>query len=167
MGRFACQLAFETMQRPPLPSSGEGLGEGAFAHKTCFVLLTMSAVLGCTGGDDRRGAASGEVTLDGQPVVEGAITFRPAEGNSGPVAGGPIDDGHYRIRQDKGPVIGKNRVEIRVPHKTGRQIPHPANPSQLMDEWINAAPPEYNEQSTQVVDVKRGKNKFDFHMDSE
>ena len=54
-----------------------------------------------------------------------------------------------------------------MPRNTGRQIPHPANPGATIDEIVEAVPPRYNERSEQVVDVKPGKNSFDFHTESE
>ena len=98
---------------------------------------------------------------------EGTILFEPTRNNSGPSSGGSIEAGHYRVPQADGPAIGTNRVEISVPRNTGRQIPHPANPGATIDEILEAAPPEYNRRSKQVVDVKPGKNRFDFHMKSE
>jgi hypothetical protein len=131
-------------------------------------LLFLSAFAGCTDSDDPlRGEVRGEVTLDGQPIDDGSISFEPIEDNVGPTSGGSIEAGHYRVRQSNGPAIGTNRVEINVPRKTGRQIPHPANPGATIDEIVEAAPPKYNERSEQVVDVKPGKNTFDFHMESE
>ena len=65
----------------------------------------------------------GKVTLDGEPVAEGSIRLVALE--SGPTAGAPISDGHYHIRRDKGPTLGRHRVEIYVPQKSGRQIVSP------------------------------------------
>jgi hypothetical protein len=129
-------------------------------------LLFLNVLAGCTDSDAHRGEAHGEVTLDGQPVAEGTITFEPTNDNGGPSSGGSIEDGHYRVRQEGGPAIGTNRVEISAPRKTGRQIPHPANPGATLEEIVEAAPPQYNRRSEQVVDVKPGKNRFDFHLES-
>jgi hypothetical protein len=51
------------------------------------------AAAGCGGN---VATVSGTVTYEGQPVGKGAITFLPADG-IGPVAGGPIADGHFTV----------------------------------------------------------------------
>lgn len=70
-----------------------------------------------------RASVGGEVTLDGQPVQQGSIRFVCLTG--GPTAGGQIEDGSYHIPRDKGPPLGRHRVEVSAPQKTGRQIPSP------------------------------------------
>lgn len=53
-------------------------------------LLPLAA--GCGGG---KGSVSGTVTLDGQPLPVGNITFLPS---NGPGATGPIEDGKYSVK---------------------------------------------------------------------
>jgi hypothetical protein len=72
-----------------------------------------------------RGSVRGEVTLDGRPLESGSIRFIPAETRGGPTAGGDILDGSYQIPRAKGPAVGRYRVEVNAPHKTGRQIISP------------------------------------------
>ena len=59
-------------------------------------MLTLLALTGC-GGDSKMATVSGAVTLDGNPVETGAITFVPANGNA-PTAGGQIKDGRYSVQ---------------------------------------------------------------------
>lgn len=56
--------------------------------------VVLSAAAGCT----NKTTLSGQVTYDGQPVENGAITLLPADGK-GPSAGGPIKAGRYRVEQ--------------------------------------------------------------------
>lgn len=58
--------------------------------------LAVSMIGGCQQGP-RRYALSGRVALDGQPLADGAISFRPEEGTPGPSAGGEIKDGVFSI----------------------------------------------------------------------
>jgi hypothetical protein len=106
-------------------------------------MLALMAIAGCSDPNvEKRGEVMGTVTLDGQPVADGAISFFPIGATSGPSAGGKIVNGKYHIPQAQGPVIGDNRVEF------------------------NGAlfPDKYNMQphSTIQVHVEPGVNTFDF-----
>jgi hypothetical protein len=56
-------------------------------------LAALAVLAGCGGG----GSVSGKVTLDGQPLTSGTVTFHPV--GSGPTAIGTIGtDGRYELR---------------------------------------------------------------------
>lgn len=81
---------------------------------TCFVLLAVSAA-GCSGGDGLgRVAVKGSVTLNGEPVPNGVVRFKPAAGTEGPMANTMITDGQYEIPQDQGPVAGEYEVRVQA-----------------------------------------------------
>ncbi len=112
-------------------------------------------VSGCAQPEDpwTRAAASGEVTLDGEPLSEGTITFFPSGTTKGPAAGGDIIDGRYDISAAEGPVVGTNRVEIRSVQKTGRVVESPiavetsGPPIEMVEELRQVIPAEYNRDS--------------------
>jgi hypothetical protein len=58
-----------------------------------LVALSVAFAGGCGSSSS---TVSGDVTYEGQPVGNGRITFFPADGK-GPVAGGPIVNGHYKV----------------------------------------------------------------------
>lgn len=64
----------------------------------CSLALLLMLVPGC-GGDisDGRVASSGTVTLDGQPLPKGAVSFLDEKNVS--VGVGIIEDGQFEIRQ--------------------------------------------------------------------
>lgn len=133
--------------------------------------LGFALLLGCIGCGKSdglsRAAVGGRVTLDGTEIVVGTIAFYPADGLQGPVAGGSIQNGQYSIARDRGPIVGKNRVEIHASKKTGRQVQAPmAEPGAMTDEVLEAVPSRYNTQSTLVADVKPGKNVLDYELTS-
>lgn len=77
-----------------------------------FVLLAASAT-GCGGGDGlERVAVSGSVTINGEPVPNGVVRFKPAQGTEGPMASTMITDGQYEIPSDQGPVPGNYEVQV-------------------------------------------------------
>lgn len=79
-----------------------------------FVLLAVSAA-GCGGGDGLgRVAVKGSITLNGDPVPNGVIRFKPAAGTEGPMANTMITDGQYGIPKDQGPVAGEYEVRVQA-----------------------------------------------------
>jgi len=128
----------------------------------CMVLLLLT---GCSGNDGRHGVA-GTVSLDGKPLEEGLICFRPMPGTGGPSAGCPIQDGRFSLSADKGVFAGKFRVEITASKKTGRKVKEPMG--NIVDETISIIPERYNRQSTLTADVEEGgENAFAFTLESQ
>jgi hypothetical protein len=84
-----------------------------------LVALSCLLVAGC-GAGDRRQHVRGTVTLDGQPVEVGSLTFQPAEGNPALSAGGLIAKGSYDLPAQAGPMPGKYLVMFRIVRETGK-----------------------------------------------
>jgi hypothetical protein len=129
--------------------------------KARLLMPLLVVVLGCS-SEDGRAPVRGEVKVDGSPLEEGSINFFPAGDAQGPSAGGVIAEGKYDIPQAMGPVIGKNRVEIRGVKKTGRQVPNHMAPGTMREELVEALPVEVNTKSQLVRDVVAGTNVIDF-----
>ncbi|MFH1922057.1 MAG: hypothetical protein ABIP48_19500 [Planctomycetota bacterium] len=129
------------------------------------VLLVVIA--GCDGSN--RAAVTGEVTLDGEPVDGGTISFTPSGGAADAAAWGEIKGGRYSIPAAKGPGVGTARVEIRWDRKTGKKIAAvpPAPPDTMIEETEEAVPARYNTQSELTADVQAGQNTFNFELKSE
>jgi hypothetical protein len=130
------------------------------------VILSVVFLPACARDD--RVAVSGKVTLDGQPVETGSISFVPIEGTQSPTAGAEIIDGEYEIPQAGGPKLGVFRVEIRSQRKTGKKIPagSPAQPGTMVDETVEAIPRQYNKQSKLRAELKPGSNPLDYELTS-
>jgi len=131
----------------------------------CRAIGVMVLVAGC-GSDEgpERAAVSGTVTVDGEPLAEGAISFLPAEGTEGPTAGGTIEAGKYDIPKANGVVVGKNRVQITGNRKTGRKVPDAGKPGSMREEVVSAISPEFNTKSKLVETVKSGDNTLNFDV---
>ena len=124
-----------------------------------FLALTIA---GCGGGDSlNRGSVSGKVTLDGQPVETGSISFLPTDGTQGPMAAGQISKGQYSIAAKVGPVVGKYSVQIEAFRDTGKKNEGGSPISEPM------IPPQYNSQTTLKVEIKKGANTHDFTLQSQ
>jgi hypothetical protein len=119
---------------------------------------------GCGRGDGlERAAVTGKVTLDGVPIANGNIAFRPSGNTKGPAVGGPIQDGQYAIAVAKGPVVGTNCVEIHSWKKTGRKVQDPG--MGMVDEKVDL-PERYNTQSTLTAEIQPGTNTLDYALTS-
>lgn len=131
----------------------------------CGICLVIATGLGCGKKGPQRAAVSGRVTFNGQPIDEGVIQFLPVEGTIGPETGGVIASGQYDIPQSRGPVVGKNRVELRASAKTGRKIQDPTGrPGTLTDEYKEVFPPSSNTNSSLVREIKDDHNTLDFDI---
>lgn len=139
------------------------MGEGRmWTARVSVLLLGISIALGCGHSGPERASVSGTIRVDGQPFEEGSINFIPVDG--GPTAGAAIEKGEYDIDRALGPIVGKNRIEVRGNRKSGRKMPNPFNRSEMIDELVDAIPEEYNTKSTLIRDIKPGHNDFSFDL---
>lgn len=125
----------------------------------CSVVLTVS--LGC--GEGGRAAVSGNVTFDGAPIDGGLITFI-GEGAK-VLASAEIVGGKYSLTGKNGPIVGKNRVEIRWEKKTGKKIATPGDDSAPMDQKVQVVAPQFNKNSVLSAEVQSGAS-YDFKVSS-
>jgi hypothetical protein len=132
--------------------------------RTLVAALALVALFGCSSSSERS-SVHGAVRYDGEPVDDGGIAFLP-EGGDGSAqirATGEIRDGRYELDSTRGPTPGKYRVEIYWNKKTGRQLTSPSGLA-TKDETRQAIPAKYNERTELTVDVKPGRNTFDFDL---
>ena len=133
-------------------------------HGTIAVFLFLAVVVGC--GAPERGAVSGKVLLDGQPVDGGDISFIPLDGNNSLAAGGKITAGSYSIPAKKGPGFGKHRVEIRWVKKTGKILPPRGRIREPHEAVRHMIPARYHSQSKLTAQIEVGDNVKDFELQS-
>jgi len=147
---------------------GSSKGRGRVVRGAPLALLAL-LLAGCIGSDGGppRVAVNGEVTFRGKPVQKGSILFIPTGETRGPQAGAVIENGQYQLSSDRGPVVGKLRVEIRAERKLGYDITEPSESVRHIGEPMpkGEIPPEYNDQSTLVIETTPdGDNLFNFHL---
>jgi len=133
------------------------------ARRGPFLTLAVACSLLFLAGCGGRGAVSGNVTFNGEPVDGGTITFVP-EG-AGNRASAPIVNGKYEMPSKAGPSAGKNRVEILWNKKTGKKVGVAGDTGNLTDETFQVLPGNYNTNSVLTAEVKSGANTFDFKLD--
>jgi hypothetical protein len=130
---------------------------GARFWNTVLYTSAALAAAGCYGGDALpRQAVSGSVTMDGQPVAHGVISFYPAqrfiEGNM-VVGGAHIENGLFSIPAFAGLIPGKYRVAVYAANAIGarrRVDREPGNDRDVPEEII---PRRYNSETILRVEI--------------
>jgi hypothetical protein len=134
-----------------------------------FCRLALCALLvGCGSSKysgEERFPLEGSVTLDGQPVDLGSISFTPAGEGKGRASGGVITDGKYAVPEEKGANAGKYRVEIHWLKRTGKQLRDPES-GEMYDERREALPEKYHTKSELTVEVPAPENRQNFDLKS-
>lgn len=128
----------------------------------CFTTLIA---VGCGGPEyegAKRFAVKGTVTVDGEPMDYGTISFIPSS-EAARVSGGPIVDGKFEMREGRGANAGQYRVEIRWQKPTGKKYRDP-DTEEMMDERKEGLPKRYHEQSELTADVSEENHTFDFAL---
>jgi hypothetical protein len=134
---------------------------GAVMLQKIFTILLLWIGLFVAAGCRPRGPAtypvSGDVTFDGQPIAQGEILFRAADGASGSWAG-KITAGKYSLQS----TAGEKRVEITAT----RQVETVAAPTGEAPLSVQMYIPEkYNTKSELKASVTaQGPNKFDYSL---
>jgi hypothetical protein len=131
------------------------------------LLGLVSGGSGCVDSSEGppRLPVSGKVSLDGQPLESGAITFIPDA--DGPATAAKIATGEFQVPQAEGPSPGPYKVEIVSVRPTGRQIASPDDPSSRIEESRNRIPTRYNARTQLRVEVRPGvENAFQFDLSS-
>ncbi len=133
-----------------------------------FVSLTAFATIlaGCGGSGDGlpREPISGKVSLNGQPIEKGMITF-VLKNAPEPVVTALIEKGEFQLPRAEGPIAGSHGVSIWAKGPTGKTVKNPDDPEQTVPEMKDLVPPQYNLNSTLTADVKTSDaNTFTFDL---
>jgi hypothetical protein len=104
----------------------------------------------------------GEVTMDGQPVENGLITYKPISGEAGQ-AQAAIKGGKYSIASA---TPGTMRVTISVQKAVGKSKVYDSPDSPERVEYKEIAPERYNTKSELQKDIKRGANTINWTLES-
>ena len=130
----------------------------------CLAVLCLTFA-GCGGRNypgEQRFPLSGSVTVDGQPMEAGVISFLPQ--GEGRVSGGPIKGGTYSITEETGATAGNYRVEIHWSKPTGKKLLDPDTGEEIMDELKEGLPDKYHKNSELTAEVSADMTTFDFDL---
>lgn len=118
----------------------------------------MVLAVGC--GGEPRGDVSGTVTFEGKPVAQGMISFENAE-TAGPPRNVPVRNGEYQATGAAGLVPGTYRVRISADDVAAMGV-SPETDQHTPFNYVPLLPPVWNVQSQLSVEVRQGKNTFNF-----
>src|SRR5947209_8260675 len=122
--------------------------------------LVLAAPLG--GCSSQPPAVSGEVTLDGQPLADGAITYVPVDQQT-PNVEVKIQDGKYSARVP----VGRYKVRINAAKAPGeRRIKYDAPGPPPVAAYAERIPERYNAKTELQTDIEPGDNKRDWPVTS-
>jgi len=114
---------------------------------------------GCRGAQappEELAQVTGRITLDGQPLVEGDITFEPEKGAAS--LGSTDSNGNYKLIYNAhfdGAVVGHHIVRISKIGKPGTEF-----------DTVNMISAKFNEKSTLDATVNPGENTINFELKS-
>jgi hypothetical protein len=136
--------------------------KAGLALALCATLAVVGS--GCGGAYDA--SVSGEVTLDGNPVPRGTVTFSPTQG--GPTAYGQIEeDGDYYVQTgtESGLPVGEYQVTVVAEEppavtRTAAGGPPPSGKS-ITPEWYRL-----KDSSGLKYTVESGSNRIDLKLSS-
>lgn len=131
---------------------------------TLVVGLLCLVTAGCGGGGVPTGTVYGKVTVDGQPLADGTISFNPLDGNT-PTAGGKITNGTYSVAVPR----GNQKVLISSPKVTGSRKAYETDPnSKMVETYQETLPVKYTNpfETPLSVEVNGGSVKKDFELSS-
>jgi hypothetical protein len=118
-----------------------------------FVLGT-----GCARGP-AVGIVQGEVTLDGQPIKDGRISFTPVDGEAS-TAGSSIVDGRFQAEVP----VTHMKVAINANKVVGKRKAYDTPDSPVFDDVVEMVPARYNVNSDLTLDVKRGPQEVKYDL---
>jgi hypothetical protein len=159
-------MRIEASMKPYQRKTGRGPADLPRAAKCWSLGLAMLVAVGGCGESDEfaRVRVSGRVTLAGEPLPSGTISFVPLQ--AGPSARGEIAEGAYDIPRSAGPAAGPYRVEVYSVRPTGRKIVDGDNPGRMIEETRNAVAEGYNLKSRLRAEVKPNEDqRFDFNVE--
>jgi hypothetical protein len=116
-------------------------------------------LVGCGAGGPAQGQVKGKVTLGGQPVTGGSVSFNPIDNPEAKAAVGDVGaDGAFQLSTNSandGAAVGKHRVTYSAPLPGETADPsRPPPPSPYQGAVIEPA----------EVEVKSGPNEFQFQL---
>jgi hypothetical protein len=133
-----------------------------WTRRSVPLVLTACILLAGPGCGSGNVPVAGDVTYEGQPIDDGAITFVSQGGEPETKASCHIAGGKYKFEADRGPAPGKYRVEVTWLKKTGKKVP--TGDGDPQDEKVQVLPAKFNVQSTLTAEVKSGTRKLDFAL---
>lgn len=125
------------------------------------IMLLLLSIVGCSSGRTDLVEVTGKVTLDGQPIDKGKITFEATDGKGG-VEGGSIENGEYSVKT----TLGSKAVKINSPKVVGEKKTYGTADSPTEEVVTEAIPKQYNRDTELKIDVSSSSLEHNFDLKS-
>jgi hypothetical protein len=130
-------------------------------HSRGWLILTLALsgpalLAGC---GPTTATVRGEVTVDGQPLEKGVISYVPADSNGVPVTA-EVRNGKYELTT----APGKKVVQISAPVVVGKRKEHNGPGAALVEITEESLPPRYNSSTELTFEVRPGSNTKDWSV---
>lgn len=125
-----------------------------------------AVLAGCSDEYGGRKQVTGNVTIKGQAIKEGIITFIPLDGQ-GTESGAPILNGKYKVPRNQGLKAGKYLVRMTAGDgkspDADAEAGAPGGSTNIVS--VDLVPDDWSVKTKQQVEVKEsGANNFDFSI---
>jgi hypothetical protein len=143
--------------------------EGAMNVRQCGVSTLIILAAGFEGCSERKydGAQriplKGKVTVDGQPMDAGTISFEPLDPSKQRPSGGSILDGSYNVEEPMGANAGSYRVVIHWQKPTGKKV-KVIDSDELVEQRAEGLPAKYHKNTEITAEISPEKNEFNFDL---
>jgi len=121
-----------------------------------YLALLVVLIAGCSKGK-QVGDVHGKVTVNGQPLMEGAVSFIPVNGDKR-TTGGLVRNGEFEVEVP----VTKQRVEITANIIDKEKTPPNATADQIVMKAL--VPAKYNSHSELTLDVVPGVNEVEYKL---
>jgi hypothetical protein len=131
--------------------------------RRAVLIVVLAAVGAGLAGGCGPGTATvgGSVTVDGQPLEKGTISYVPADGPGTP-AQAAVENGRYDLRT----APGKKLVQISAPAVVGKRKEYNAPDAPLVEVTAERLPERYNSKTELTFEVKPGGNTKDWALET-
>lgn len=126
-------------------------------------LAILLVLTGCAAKPTPVAVATGEVTIDGEAVDGGIISFIDAATDQ-PAAGAAVAGGRYILYPESQLPPGDYRIEIRWSKSTGEKVKEPVYGHSPFV-FAEVIPAKYNSESVLRVELVEGHNEVDFRLE--
>jgi len=135
-----------------------------FSCMVSVLVVFLFVLTGCNPPRTQTVKVTGKITIDGNPIEQGAIKFMAVDGDT-PVGGGSISNGTYIAEVPP----GKKKVLVNGQKLVGKEPLYKDMPdSPTRDKLERTTPLAYNNQEATplVADIKGETKDLDFDLDS-
>jgi hypothetical protein len=137
------------------------LGVMMVIYRRSGVLLVLFLLIsGCGGSGEPTARVEGAVSIGGEPVQQGMISFTPRESGAGMPATADIVNGRY---QASGVPMGRVLVQIHATKETGKMLTDEAEGGQYA-ETIDIVPEKYRSGIEITISGREDSHDFDLTL---